>query len=273
MKKNIFKILMSLFVVTFVFHSCVDEALVKSEIDKKFEVATPSVSISEAKNETPTSAEFTLTLSDLSLAHEVGLMASANSDFSNPRMVTVKVGDSNTVDAKINLSANSSYFIKGYVISKSGVVSYSETKQLTTPDVPFVEKIIGTYKSTTMVSYFDEADTYISTITIKKHETEGMLIIENLSPFFVSNGYTADKGANIFEATYSEAAKTITIAAGQLIGYDETATIQMGGAPSLILDVEEDGAVLSVSEDQLWGDHAGQGYYEVYLGGYKYNKQ
>ena len=54
-------------------------------------------------------------------------------------------------------------------------------------------------------------NTYTWTITVEKGASDTEVIIKNLCPYFAKEGWTADKGVNIFTGTYNATAKTITL--------------------------------------------------------------
>lgn len=271
MKNKLLK-LISLFTLgIFIFVACGEDSLVKSEVDSKYEVNNPTISISQPTDLTASSAKFTVTVSDLDPVFEMGILRSSSADFVNPGVIKLDSEGNTSATSTIGLSPLTQYYIKAYALTNSGNVALSDAVSFKTPDAPFIEKISGTYKAN-MVSYFDADDKYSSTITIKPHNDDGKIIIENLDPFFVSNGFTADKGVNTFVGTYDETASTITIATGQPVGYGDVVLGVPGGGTALVLTVKNNGATLSVG-DTMWGMLSAAGWYELYLGKYDYTKQ
>lgn len=76
--------------------------------------------------------------------------------------------------------------------------------------------LYGNYQA--KVSDFWGDNTYNWTITVEKGASDTEVIIKNLCPYFVSLGWTADEGVNIFTGTYDASAKTITLPMKQAIG-------------------------------------------------------
>lgn len=267
MKKQIFKIEVLLLLAVLFLVTCGDDPLVKSEVDAKHKVDDPALTISTPTNLTATSVELSTTLSDLENVYEAGFLRSSSEDFKNPLSTLVELGDAQTLTTTIGLAPLTKYFVKAYAITKSGNTVFSDVVTFETPDAPFIDKISGRYRAS-MDGYW--GDSYTSTITIKPHEEEGKVTIENLDPYFFSNGFTAEKGFNTFEASYDEGALTITIQGGQLVGY-QAVEITPYEAQSIVLQVKDNGATLSVG-DVMWGVYAG-GWYELYVGPYDYIKQ
>lgn len=81
-----------------------------------------------------------------------------------------------------------------------------------------VYPLYGDYQATAS-DYWGE-NTYTWTITVEKGASDTEVIVKNLCPYFVKEGWTADKDVNIFTGTYDAASKTITLPMRQPTGLE-----------------------------------------------------
>ena len=77
-------------------------------------------------------------------------------------------------------------------------------------------------------------------------ETYTRLKVSNFEPFFVSQGFTADQGVNVFSAVSNESRTQFTITAKQPIGYENA---NYNNAPAYIGDVNQGDIVITLTDD------------------------
>lgn len=83
---------------------------------------------------------------------------------------------------------------------------------------PFYKLVSGSYKSSTIISYFGRESNFKFNVVPSKDDPSGKVIFENLDPYFLSNGYTVDKGVNSPYGIIDEENSMIIIPAGQNVG-------------------------------------------------------
>lgn len=138
---------------------------------------------------------------------------------------------------------------------------------------PFHKLILGNYKSNTIVSYFGDEATFNFTVVPSKDDPTGKVIFENLEPYFLSKGYTANKGYNKPIGIIDEANSQIIIPSGQDVGIGQV----FQGFSDADPDVAEymDDIYVQFDGDKVltfvnaWGI---TGWYTLYYGGFSCSK-
>ena len=101
-------------------------------------------------------------------------------------------------------------------------------------------------------------------------ETYTKLIIQNLEPYFVSNGVTAANGYNIYEGVVNEAKNQLTLPMGQPIGYKNVVLVGINntdldtatGYSDIIMNLNADGTLTIPNGYASYAD----GFYECLNG-------
>lgn len=127
--------------------------------------------------------------------------------------------------------------------------------------------ILGSYTAD-YVSYFDGTQ-YNHTLTIEPDPSDMTKVwINNLDPFFYSNGYKAPS-SNRFYANVSADLSTMTVPMGQLVGYQDVELASGSGEP-LVFEFSKDHS--SFVSNDIIGVAAADGWYEAYLPGIVFSK-
>jgi len=149
------------------------------------------------------------------------------------------------------------------------------TSQVTIKDLDHpLSAILGTYTKAGVADYW--GDTYDFAITISPYPDDiTKVLVENLDPYFAGNGFTADKGVNVFEGDVSEDMTQIVVAAGQPVGYNDVALDVFNDASPDTATAYSDYLVILVNKDEgtitlttAWGMYtaSGGGYYTLFNG-------
>ncbi|MDD4922080.1 MAG: hypothetical protein PHS30_06335 [Bacteroidales bacterium] len=270
MKKNICRLGSILLLAVTLFSACSEDALIKSEVDDKYNTVHlfPTLTIAHQANLTGVSVDLGVTLSSTENIAEVGFLRATTTNFVNAMASSCDLTAGGlTFSKKVGLSPLTKYYVKAYVIDSLGAVKCSDVISFTTPNATFLEKISGTYKAS-ITDAWD--DVYNSRITILPHEDAGKVYVHNLEPFFFTSGLEAPD-YNVFVGTYDETTATITIQAGQLIGYADIALkMEDPSLTALVFDVKDNGTTLDCQDS--WGVYSGD-WWGLYPGGYSYVKQ
>lgn len=279
---KIFNILSSVALISALLVSC-ESSLDKAEIDAKYtnEANIPQVSFTACELD-PVRGQSAVCLASYVTSGnilEAGFMYSTKADLSGATVVSVPeeliTAGSGTFFTLLEFAPLTKYYIAAYVTVNDGTGVSTEIKEVSTPDIPFEEKVIGTFSAGTMADYW--GDNYSHQITIFKSDDK--FYVGNLDPYFVMNKFTYDKGSNLFEATLDAEAETITIAKGQLIGYKDVNVIAFN-APDpdaatayadLVFKVKDGGMTLECPN--AWGLTSSSGFWALYPGGYSYKKK
>jgi len=276
------------FVVAIALASCTKDAPSKSKVEADFDKFTgtvPTVTISstvEAIDATAGTATVSLTfagLSDQLDSLSVGVLSDTNPTFANASFVKYENPANGTVSLKAKVNANSHYYLRGVVAYSKGT-SYSDIIEVDIPDIPFNEKVAGTY-SGAADGYW--GDSYTITMQVMPDpEDDTKVLVCDLDAYFYKNGYTAAKGYNIYSGTIDEKNLSIIVDGGQPTGFvssSQGAVILYGfDAPEpenagadIVLNF--DSKITSVTIPNAFGVASSAGWWEIYLGGSVLTKQ
>jgi len=140
---------------------------------------------------------------------------------------------------------------------------------------------IGEWAGAPLIDYF-YGDQYALNLTIVANDedpTFSTLYIQNLDPYFASNGINAANSCNIFLAQVTEDKKQLIIQSGQPVGYKTCQLIGFDGpnldtastTGYLIFDFNADGTLTIPNAFGVY--NAGEGWYSAYLGGLTLSKK
>lgn len=211
--KKIFRIFSIFAVSAIFFSSCSEKPLVKADIDAKYEgnpANIPSVTIEEpildARGQVAT---VVASFSTSGTVLEAGFEFCKTDDF-NPDNSIFAIGEMTTagISANVPLSPLTTYHIRAYVIVKEGV-AYSSVKSCTTLDIPFIEKVCGTFTGTIVSSAY--GDSYSSTLVIVPNTDDPTKVwIGNIEPYYASKEYVYPD-FNYVEGALDEANSRIVV--------------------------------------------------------------
>ncbi len=287
--KKIFKYLPLIAVLALA--SCAKDAPSKSEVEAgfdKFDGTMPEVTISSKVSEIDALEGYAvveLTYSGLSQDGLANLSAGALSDsdptFLNASFTKLESPSDGTAMLKVKVSANKTYYVRG-VVAFDGGTSYSDVLEVKVPDVPFYAKVPGTYSGAAN-SYWGN-DYTLSVQVVSDPEDKTKVLVYNLDAYFVSKGYTAAKGYNIYSGTIDEENLCIVVESGQptgyvsssqgaivLYGFDDPSPEDGDMGADIILNVDSDCSAITIPN--AFGIASNSGWWEIYLGGSVLKKQ
>ncbi len=282
---NMKKILKYLpFVAALVLASCTKDAPSKSKVEADFEKFTgtvPTVTISstvEAVDPMAGTATVSLTLAGISDQLDslsVGVLSDSNPTFANASYVKYENPADGTISLKAKVSANKHFYLRGVVAYSKGT-SFSDVIEVDVPDIPFIDKVAGTYSGAAKGYWGD--DYTITMQVVPDPEDKTKVLVYDLDAYFYTNGFTAAKGYNIYSGTIDEDNLRIIVDGGQPTGYVSSAqgaVILYGfDAPSpddgnvgadIILNVNADNSTITIPN--AFGVASSAGWWEIYLGG------
>ena len=223
MKRNILRLLSISAAVVLSLASCTDNALVKSEVEAGWNANPaniPTVTLGElalqGKGQDVVISGSSVSTSGTLL--EVGFEFSSDENF-NPNATTYcVVADPTTIGSYVaaNLAALTKYYIRAYAVVAEGM-AYSDVKNITTKDLPLIDKVCGTWAGTIESAAY--GDVYSNTLVIEPSETEGEVIIYNLEPYYAANGLVKGTGFNFVQATIDEANGALIVGIGADMSY------------------------------------------------------
>lgn len=222
MKRNILRLLSISVAVVLSLASC-SEALTKAEIESGWNANSaniPTVTLGElslqGKGQDVVISGSSVSTNGTLL--EVGFEFSSDENF-NPNATTYcVVADPTTVGSYVaaNLAALTKYYIRAYAVVAEGM-AYSDVKNITTKDLPLIDKVCGTWAGTIESAAY--GDVYSNTLVIEPSETEGKVIIYNLEPYYAANGLVKGTGTNFVQATIDEANGALIVGIGADMSY------------------------------------------------------
>ena len=150
---------------------------------------------------------------------EVGVISDTDPSFYNSAFTKLENPSEGTFTINAKVIPNTTAYIKAVAGCNSGS-TYSETITVEVPDVPFYLKVPGNYRCGTFTSYFDD-EVSMNFNIVADEEDPLKVTVENLEPYFAANGYTADKGVNVYEGEIDEENMEVIVYRGQLVGYKD----------------------------------------------------
>ena len=265
--------------VALAFASCNSTMDDKDVIDAKHSVGdVPAVAITTAAGG---SSAITVngTVSDPSKCVEVGILISATEDMANATYWPADEVASEFVAVAKKLTPLTNYYIQAYSMTKDNRKTVSEVKRVTTSDPEFgIAQLEGTFSGKTM-SAFDGSAYLITAAILIDREDSTKCTVNDLDPYFAGYGYVASEGYNSYEGTIDWDNKTITIEAGQPVGYGTVFITGLDGPDieaaenleDLVIEVKNYGAELYIPN--CWGVCAEDGFWAAYPGGVTLNKK
>lgn len=208
--KKLFKYVIPCLAVTFMMTSCYSTMDDKASIDAQFaQYANPVVNQAVASATTFETGTATASVGSLENVQEVGFQLSTDASFSSyDTYVCEEVSESFSTSFE-GLEEQTTYYVRSYVFTKTGIAVYGEATSFTTPKSPIYE-IEGTYSATTQRLNFDTGDFepgYTNKVTISY--VEGSTTEIN-----ITNLYNKDE---TLTASYDPETGEIVIPAGQLV--------------------------------------------------------
>ncbi len=276
--KNIFKTLIPCLALSVALTGCYDEMDDKAVIDAQHALAnTPTVSMASATALDYASASVAGSLSSVEGVVEAGFMVATAADFSDAKIYTVDNIASTFEMTLSGLAEQTTYSVKAYAFLGDDRIVYSEASSITTPQAPplSAELLTGKTYTASVTSYFGSNYTFAVTLVADAADPT-KIYVQNLDPYFAENGFVAEVGCNIFEGVLDVENETITVAQGQLIGYNNVALTVFNdadpdvatGYSDLTIKVISKGAALRI--ENAFGMNEG-GFYELYYGGITLN--
>lgn len=269
MKKiSIIALMLSAFFTT----SCENDATL--EETRVADISAPSVTMNVSVNQYD--ATFDITLSSLGepATREYGVMYSTESQPTVDNSVFLAAEDvsTNNTSITVSLMPGTTYYACAYALTANQIAT-SEVKTFTTEKAPefSAEMLNNRVYTGTVASYF--GDTYnFEVTTVVDAEDSNKIWFQNLDPYFVANGFTADKGVNSFYGILDVENKMITLPIGQEIGYKDVALYAFNtedpdtatGYTDLQIQTDELGNILIFK--QAWGMNSSGGWYNLFYG-------
>lgn len=274
--KKIFKFIVPCMALACMMTSCYDTMDDKAAVEAAWGSAeTPAVTLG-AVNAEATSAEVSFTVSAQKY-QEIGVAVSKSADMSSPVYTPAESveGTNFTVTAK-KLSPLTDYYVAAYAVNVYGQRVMSQAQKVSTPDIQVtIDMICGNFVSDVVETYFGK-EFAMNFVVEKDPDNANGVIFKDLDPFFVSNGYTAANGKNIFKAEVDLNKKEIVIFAEQPVGY--STAVLMGfddadpdvaeGYDDVHVSIEDYGETLVFQN--AWGI---TGWYNLFYGGLKCSKK
>lgn len=269
--KNIFKI-MPVVALAMACTSCNDLIDDKATIDAKYHIDLPTLSLQSATAVDYSTISVTYTISDIDGLANAGVQVSTSSDFAKAEYIAIEPEESGVAIAT-GLAPETKYYVRLYAYTPDNC-AFSETKEVTTPSVPLTAALLEgkTYKATGVEDYWGDAyDFGISFIA--DAEDPYKVVVCDLDAYFAENGFTAEKGYNMYEGVLDPETGIISVAFGQSTGYKDvylyafdtdhidTAT----GYDDVKIQVNNFGASITVLNS--WGTKTDAGYWSMYFGG------
>lgn len=245
----------------------------KSVIDGKYAVSLPTVEFQNLKVVNYSTIEVTYTFSSISGVADAGIQVASDATFEKSSWLSFSEIATSATTIVSDLSPDTKYFARVFFSTNDGTV-FSDSKEFSTPSVPLTSSLLvdKVYKASSVEEYFGKIfDFELSFETVEG--SDYAVKINNLEPYFASNGFTADKGKNIFEGTLDPETGIITVPAGQAIGYQDVALMAFDDADpdvaeeydDLYIEVINYGA--SIRFVNAWGMLSSGGWYSIYYGG------
>ncbi|MDD4499957.1 MAG: hypothetical protein WC110_06690 [Bacteroidales bacterium] len=255
-------------VCLFLFSACSEAPLVKSEVEAGFDVNSaniPTITIGSTSNLTAKSVTVSAAVSNIAdpaSIIDLGFMYSTENAFASDAAVkTVQCTYASNISATLTLNPNTTYYIKAVAATADGSAA-SETITISTPDLPLYDKLDGAvFVKSNVADYW--GDVYNFSITLKAIGNNQFNICD-LDPYFYKNGYTFAKGVNYAVGTFDPATKTITVEAGQSVGYKDCVFVGYNGD---IIDftITFNEAATTMTFNEYLGVYSSAGWYCLYL--------
>lgn len=198
-----------------------------------------TIEVSNVNVLSATSAEISATLPDGEISEAGAMVSTSENDFTNAKFYPCQIEKGATsFNTTVELEPNTTYYVGAYVVDKNGVRTISNVQKITTPEKKFsVDLLCGPYSSSEFLDYWTDPYT-ITNFSIKEDpEVENGVLIYNLDPYFYQNGFTSEKGYQIFKGTIDTEKMIITIPQGQSVGYQD---IMLFGFDNEVFDEVED---------------------------------
>ena len=280
--KSILKTLIPCLALLLGFSACYDEMDDKAAIDRKYALTeTPSLTVTTAFAVDFSTISVAGTVSSVDPVVEVGFAISPSADFSGAKFYPAAALATSLSQEVKNLAEKTTYYVKVYAMSKDNRLFTSEASTVVTPAAPRLstELLDGKhYVATGLSDYWGDPLSFDFTLS-KDAEDETKIWFNNLSVYFASNGFTADKGVNRFYGILDVEAATITLPLGQPMGYKNVVLMAFNhadpdvadGMSDLIVTVNNFGA--SLTFNNAFGYFDGSSWYELYKGGFTIDVQ
>lgn len=278
--KNIVKSLIPCLTLLLGLASCYDTMDDKSAIDAQYALKEiPSIAVTSATALDFSTIAVNGSVSNPDAVIEVGFAVSATADFG--KMVFYAADEvSASFSAEVgNLTELTTYYVKVFAMTNDGRLIYSEASSVQTLEAPRLSTDIldgKRYVASGLTDVWGEDLSFDFTLS-KDEEDETIIWFNNLSMYFASYGYTAERGYNRFYGVLDSEAATITLPMGQLIGYGDVALYAYENADAsgelsdLVVNVNNMGASLTFVN--AFGQLASDGWWELYFGGITVNSK
>ncbi len=276
--KKIFNIL-PVVAVALAFVSCNSTMDDKDEIDAKYVVGTaPTVAIANAAGGS-SAVTVSGTVSDASKVVEVGVRVSSTEDMADPAYWPAAVVANEFTAVAKKLQPLTAYYIQVYSVAKDNQMTFSAVQRVMTGDPEFgIAQLDGNVYVGRIVSATDSEYTFNVSLQIDPEDSTKVKV-NDLDPYFASHDYTASDGYNSFEGIIDWEKKTITVEAGQPMGYgevviaglDNVSFAEAEGYDDIHITVADFGETLII--ENAYGVLDGEGFWEAYDGNIKLSKK
>lgn len=213
--KKLFKYVIPCLAVTFMMTSCYSTMDDKASIDAQFaQYANPVVNQAVASATTFETGTATASVGSLENVQEVGFQLSTDASFSSyDTYVCEEVSESFSTSFE-GLEEQTTYYVRSYAFTKTGLTVYGEATSFTTPRSPIFD-IEGTYTASTSLLDFKTSEFgpgYSNKVTISY--VEGSKTEINITNLY-------DEGETVI-GSYDAETGEITIPSGQLVMTHDT---------------------------------------------------
>ena len=211
--KKLFKYVIPCLAVTFMMTSCYSTMDDKASIDAQFaQYANPVVNQAVASATTFETGTATASVGSLENVQEVGFQISTDASFSSYESIVCEEVSESFSASFSGLKEETTYYVRSYAFTKTGLTVYGEATSFTTPKSPIFD-IEGTYTASTSLLDFKTYEFgpgYSNKVTISY--VEGSKTEINITNLY-------DEGETVI-GSYDAETGEITIPSGQLVMND-----------------------------------------------------
>lgn len=269
--KNIFKFLPVL-AIAMACASCNDLIDDKDVIDAKYSIQLPTLNLSSASAVDYSTVSVSYTASSTTGIADAGVQVSTSADFATSDYFSFGKLEASASAQASGLAPDTKYYVRVYAYTSDNC-AYSNAVEVTTPSVPLTAALLeGKVYKANVVSYFDDPLSFAVSFIADEDDPYKMIVC-NLDPYFYSNGFTAEKETNMYEAELDPETGIITVYANQEVGYQDVVIMGFNDADPDVAEDYDDvhiqmvnyGASLNVLNS--FGVLSSGGWYNLYYGG------
>ncbi len=213
--KKLFKYVIPCLAAAFMLTSCNSTMDDKAAVDARFtQYANPVLNSATATATTFETATATATVESLENVQEVGFQISTDASFSSYESIVCEEVSESFSASFSGLKEETTYYVRSYAFTKTGLTVYGEATSFTTPKSPIFD-IEGTYTASTSLLDFDTYEFgpgYSNKVTISY--VEGSKTEINITNLY-------DEGETVI-GSYDAETGEIIIPSGQLVMTHDT---------------------------------------------------